>query len=126
MLPFDQTSDDVDKYLFHTVEIQKTTNDEDGAFINRRAYDRQGQAASGEVPAGEIVHGGHFHSHTICLLNLLEYALAAQDGELLGFCRRSYEWARLQGSTLTGYFPTVINPHWLTDRGLPYSGILAP
>ena len=100
--------------------------DRDGAFINRREYTQQGQAANPQAPTSEILYGGHFHSHTLAVLGLIEYALAAQDHELLDFCRKSYEWARLQGSTLTGYFPTVINPHRVMEGGLPYSGVLSP
>ena len=100
--------------------------DDNGAFINRREYTPQGQAASPQAPAGQNVLGGHFHSHTIALLSLVDYGSVVQDQELLDFCRKSYEWARLQGSTLTGYFPTVINPHLSSDRGLPYSGTQSP
>ena len=37
---------------------------------------------------------GHFHSHTFGLLSMLEYAMAADDRELIGFVKESYEWAR--------------------------------
>ncbi len=100
--------------------------DRNGAFINRREYSPQGQAALPQAPGSETVFGGHFHSHTLALLGLVEYGVAAQDPELLDFCRQSYAWARLQGSTLTGYFPTVLNPHLVTEGGLPYSGVLSP
>lgn len=90
-------------------------------------FDAEGRFLS-EYPAGEAppdLAGGpdqaHFHSHTLCLLNMLEYALPAMDEELLGFIRRSYEWARTQGeakiagarrrqpSWHLGYFPELIH-----------------
>ena len=39
----------------------------------------------------------HFHAHALCLLNMLEYALPADDEVLLEFVQRSFEWARGQG-----------------------------
>ena len=96
--------------------------DHNGAFIGRGDYTQEGQAATPQAPTPQILYGGHFHGHAIVLLGLVDYALAAQDQELLDFCRKSYEWARVQGSTLTGYFPTVINP----EGGLPYSGVHSP
>ena len=112
--------------LVHAVRYHSAFYDRDGAFINRRTYTRQGQATIGTAPTDETVCGGHFHGHAVGVLNMLEYALAADDRELLAFCRKSYEWARTQGSALTGFFPTVINPHVVTDAGLPYSGVHSP
>jgi hypothetical protein len=100
--------------------------DEKGSFINRREYTPEGQAAAPQPPTAQIVYGGHFHSHTLALLGLVDYGVVAQDRELIDFCRMSYEWARLQGSTLTGYFPTILNPQLVMDGGLPYSGVLSP
>jgi len=118
--------------LANAIRYHSLMFDEDGAFINRRQYTREGQAAptqelmaASQAAKGETVHGGHFHSHTICLLNLLEYGLVSGDRDLLDFCRRSYEWARVQGSTLTGFFPTVLNPQFF-HSGLPYSDIRSP
>jgi hypothetical protein len=73
-------------------------------------YDADGRFLLAEPPkeAPHIRHGGHFHSNTIVLLSLLEYAMAANDHNLVDFVRRSYEWARRQGSLLTGVYPTVI------------------
>jgi hypothetical protein len=89
-------------------------------------YTAQGQAAAPQAPTANIVYGGHFHSHALAVLGLLEYGIAAGDREMIGFCRKSYEWARMQGSTLTGYFPTMINPQLCMEDGLPYSGIRSP
>ncbi|GAH86606.1 unnamed protein product, partial [marine sediment metagenome] len=47
----------------------------------------------------DIGSGGasHFHGHTICILNMLGYALHSNDQELLEFIKTSFEWARQQG-----------------------------
>jgi hypothetical protein len=41
----------------------------------------------------------HFHLHTCVLLNMLEYALPADDHHLMAFIVQSYEWARAQGES---------------------------
>ena len=69
----------------------------------------------------------HFHIHTACLLNMLEYAIPTNDQRLLEFIKTSFEWARQQGErTLLkcstphtsaeyvnewnlGYFPELLN-----------------
>jgi len=56
--------------------------------------------------------GGHFHSHTISVLSILEYAAVVNDRELLEWCRSSYEWAKTQGSSLVGFFPELISPQY--------------
>jgi len=56
--------------------------------------------------------GGHFHSHTIGLLGVTEYAAVVNDRELLEWCRSSYEWAKTQGSSLVGFFPELISPQY--------------
>jgi hypothetical protein len=57
-------------------------------------------------------YGGHFHTHTIGLLSMIEYALAAGDRELLDWTKSSYEWARTQGGPLVGFMPSEIVPLW--------------
>jgi len=52
--------------------------------------------------------GGHFHSHGIVVIGLLEYATAINDKELLEWCKSSYEWMRAQGNSLTGFFPEIV------------------
>jgi DUF1680 family protein len=47
----------------------------------------------------------HFHGHTMVLLSLLDYALAADDAKTLAFVRKSFEFARRHGNTTVGYFP---------------------
>ena len=71
------------------------------------------QEHGGRVTVEEIKAlrlGGHFHAHTIGLLAVLDYALAAGDRELLDWCQSSYEWAKTQGSSLVGFFPEFIVP----------------
>jgi len=51
-------------------------------------------------------YGGHFHTHAIGLLSMLEYAQVAGDRELLGWTKSSYEWARTQGGPLVGFMPS--------------------
>ncbi|MGH9162734.1 MAG: hypothetical protein ACRD2X_22430 [Vicinamibacteraceae bacterium] len=53
---------------------------------------------------------GHFHGHTLALLSMLEYAVVAQDKDLIDFVRRSYEWARDDafGNPLIGWFPESV------------------
>ncbi len=47
----------------------------------------------------------HFHGHTMVLLGLLHYALAAGDTSVADFVRRSFEFAKDHGNTVVGYFP---------------------
>ena len=66
----------------------------------------------------------HFHAHTICLLNMLDYAVPNDDREVLAFVARSYEWARTQGEHTVythlqripewnlGYFPEYLYSPW--------------
>jgi hypothetical protein len=54
--------------------------------------------------------GGHFHSHTLGVLCVLEYAMTVNDRESLEWCRSSYEWAKTQGNSLVGFFPEFIVP----------------
>lgn len=52
--------------------------------------------------------GGHFHSRTLGLLNILDYATTVKDREQIEFVRSGFEWARAQGSSLVGFFPEFI------------------
>lgn len=47
----------------------------------------------------------HFHGHTMILLGLLEYAIAADDKALIEFVRKGYEYGKANGESLVGYFP---------------------
>jgi hypothetical protein len=59
----------------------------------------------------------HFHHNANVLEGLSAYALAANDHEIASFAKSSYEWARVTGSPLVGFFPEYIND-WPDDR--PY------
>jgi hypothetical protein len=51
----------------------------------------------------------HFYAHVHCLLETLDYAVAAGgDQDLIDFARRGFEYARANGERLTGYFPEYI------------------
>jgi len=52
--------------------------------------------------------GGHFHSRTLGLLNILDYATTVKDREQIEFVTSGFEWARTQGSSLVGFFPEFI------------------
>ena len=53
--------------------------------------------------------GAHFHAHANGLLAMAEYALEADDQEMMEFVARSYEWAKTQSDVLVGYFPEFTN-----------------
>ncbi len=69
----------------------------------------------------------HFTAHSEGLLGMFEYALTAEDDELMEFVVRSFEWARdsganleqrgwdewvkTPGASLIGYFPEHLNSH---------------
>jgi hypothetical protein len=57
--------------------------------------------------AKDLKYGGHFHNHTIGLLSILEYAVAAQDRNALQFVDSGYHYAKTQGSSLVGFFPEL-------------------
>ncbi len=50
----------------------------------------------------------HFVHNINVLEALLEFALATKDMEFAQFIKKSYEWARSQGSPLTGFFPEYL------------------
>jgi hypothetical protein len=57
--------------------------------------------------AKDLKYGGHFHNHTIGLLSMLEYAVAAGDKKALEFVKGGYIYAKSQGSSLVGFFPEL-------------------
>jgi hypothetical protein len=67
----------------------------------------------------------HFHLHSLSILGFLEYALAAHDARLAEYCRKSYEWARSQGSVTTGFFPENIVPDFPNSEGCPVADMIA-
>lgn len=51
----------------------------------------------------------HFHGHTMVLLALLDYGLAAGDQSAVDFAHRGFRYALTQGECLLGYFPEWLN-----------------
>jgi hypothetical protein len=96
--------------------------DRDGRF-RFSAYEKIGpewfveysHAHGGQVTLEQIkgqTLGGHFHSHAVGILGMIDYAAAVGDRELLDWCQASYVWARMQGNSLTGFFPEYIVPSY--------------
>ena len=54
----------------------------------------------------------HFHSTTYALLSMLEYATAADDGELAAQVREGFEYARVLGQGALGFFPERVSDLW--------------
>jgi len=56
--------------------------------------------------------GGHFHGHLYSLLAVLEYAMAADDAEMIRFVKTGYECARAKASMkpIVGYVCEVDDP----------------
>ena len=56
---------------------------------------------------------GHVHAHARGLLAMAEYGVLDGDADLLQFVIRSYDWAKRQIETLTGYTPNLLDgPEW--------------
>ncbi len=47
----------------------------------------------------------HFHTATASLLAILEYAIATEDRQLIAFVDRCYQFGKISGDAVTGYFP---------------------
>lgn len=58
-----------------------------------------------EDPASPRHHTVHFHAHSLTALSCLEYALEANNQELLDFALRAFEKAKTYGNCDTGFFP---------------------
>lgn len=59
----------------------------------------------------------HFHDHAIDLLFMLEYAVEADDKDLLEFVKKGYEFGLAHSSPTVGFFPELIEE---TPVGNPY------
>ena len=53
---------------------------------------------------------GHFHSHTMGMKGLAEYAIVTNDDRAKEFVARFYEWGRYFGISRIGFFPALIGP----------------
>ncbi len=69
--------------------------------------------------------GPHFHGHSNCLLGFLEFALATNDKALKEYVKKSFEWARGQGSALIGFYPENIRPNCPNSEGCPVADMVA-
>ncbi len=50
----------------------------------------------------------HFHTMTASLLALLEYAMITQDAELMELVRKGYEYGKVVGDSVLGFFPEYV------------------
>ena len=50
----------------------------------------------------------HFHTSTASLLAILEYAIVTKDTELLELGRKGYEYGKVIGDPLVGFFPELV------------------
>ena len=69
--------------------------------------------ARGEEMAVAGEHGrwrGHFHTHTMGLIGLLEYAIATNDSRVKRIANEAYLHGRSVGIPRIGFFPAVIRP----------------
>jgi hypothetical protein len=67
----------------------------------------------------------HFHVHALSILGFLEYGLAAREPDIIDYVKRSYEWARTQGSVSTGFFPENIKPDCPNSEGCAVADMIA-
>jgi hypothetical protein len=47
----------------------------------------------------------HFHSHSVSLVVMLDFATAVNDRELIDYVKQQYECFKTKGNALTGFFP---------------------
>lgn len=104
------------------IRFRSDAFDEEGRFrysafekSNAEWYVKYSRANGGNLTLEQVTGqtlGGHFHSHTIGILGIVEYAVAVRDRELLDWCKSSYEWAKTQGNLLVGFFPEMIVPDY--------------
>ena len=50
----------------------------------------------------------HFHTASASLLAILEYAIVTEDSELLELAKKSYQYGKMLGDSLVGFFPEVV------------------
>jgi hypothetical protein len=108
------------KKLVKFIRFHADAYDEEGRFLfsayeksDAQAFVKYSQAHGGHATLDEIKGqrlGGHFHSHTLGILAMIDYGMAVDDRELLDWCKASFEWAKTQGSSLVGFFPEFIAP----------------
>lgn len=62
------------------------------------------------VPSERALWAGHFHSRTMGMIGLLDYAIITNDTRLKRFVANFYEHGRHFGLSRIGFFPAVIGP----------------
>ncbi len=50
----------------------------------------------------------HFHTSAASLLAILEYAMVTKDNKLLEFAKKGYEYGKVIGDPLVGFFPELV------------------
>ena len=66
---------------------------------------------------------GHIHGHFHPLLGMLEYAVAADDWEMIQFVRKNYEFTCAYIRPLVGYVPETLDPEHSSSKNRPFSEI---
>jgi hypothetical protein len=54
----------------------------------------------------------HFHSHSVSLVVMLDFAAATNDHELIDYVKKNYACFKAQGNALTGFFPESAIPDY--------------
>ena len=94
--------------------------DAEGRFLPDKPLAEGTRGTTPLADAGDTARS-HFHSHTLCLLNMLEYAMAANDRVLLNFIKKSFEWARRQGErTVVRFSGPQTSPEYAEEWHLGY------
>ena len=56
------------------------------------------------------VDNRHFHTNTQSLIGMLELAMVTADQEVLEFCQEHFEFLKMWGNGLLGFFPEMVGP----------------
>ena len=64
---------------------------------------------------------GHIHGHLHPLLGMLEYAMAADDWEMIQFVHKNYEFTTAYMHPLVGYVPETLDPEYSSTQNRPFS-----
>lgn len=67
------------------------------ARYHRKAFDEDGRW---------LIY--HFHTSSASLLSMLDYATITKDGELLAYVKKAYEYGRVLGDPVVGFFPEYV------------------
>jgi len=65
----------------------------------------------------------HFHTNTAALISLMNIAEATNDGEMMEFVRREYEFGKALGEPLLGYYPEHVTGADYSDYDVQKWGI---